>query len=636
MKMDKNTLIAFLLMAVVVFGFMMYDNYSRKKEVEAQQKEQAELAIINQAKEQAAEAENRKKEAIELKQRTDSLNPLYMARQANSNNVVIENELLKLSISSRGGQLLKAEVKDELYKNQQGGRVVLFDNLDFNMNFLFSAKDFNIRTNELYFIPKDVTANSVTMSLPIAEGSIDIKYAIRPNSYIVDMDVEANGIEKYFSANTSSFYITWNENLRQQEKGFSFENQHSTIAYRDVEGNTENLSSTGADEKEDSFENEAKWVAFKNQFFSQVLISDNNFKLDTLSSTEFIEGSGYLKAYGAGMTAKFDPSGKNPTNMKMYLGPNKFSTLKDNEKIIGENSDLDLQSLVYLGWPIIRYINRFFMVYLFDFMTGLGMNMGIVLLLLTLLIKILVFPLMRKSYMSSANMRVLRPKIDEISAKYPKQEDAMVKQQEIMKLYSQYGVSPMGGCLPMLIQMPIWIALFNFIPNAIELRGQSFLWADDLSTYDDVINWGFNIWGIGDHLSLFCILWCIATVFNTWFTMRQQQDSMTPDQQKQMGMMKWMSYLMPIIFFFSFNGYSSGLNYYYFISSLIGVAMMWYLRKTTDDEKLLAKLELRYKERKQNPKKSSSMMEKFQAMQEKQMEILRQQQEAQKKGNNQK
>jgi YidC/Oxa1 family membrane protein insertase len=274
------------------------------------------------------------------------------------------------------------------------------------------------------------------------------------------------------------------------------------------------------------------------------------------------------------------------------------------------------------------------MIYLFDWLTGWGLNMGIVLLILTLLIKVLVYPLMKKSYLSSARMRVLRPKIEEITKKFTKPEEAMQKQQETMKLYSEYGVSPMGGCLPMLIQMPIWIALFNFIPNAIELRGQSFLWADDLSTYDDVINWGYNIWGIGDHLSLFCVLWCIATVASSMFSMKQQQDSMTPEQAQQMSMMKYMTYIMPLVFFFSFNSYSSGLNYYYFISSLTSALMMWYLRKSTDDAKLLAELEKRHKQRKEQAasgKKPSSMMSRLQAMQQKQLEILRQQQEAQQK-----
>ena len=255
-------------------------------------------------------------------------------------------------------------------------------------------------------------------------------------------------------------------------------------------------------------------------------------------------------------------------------------------------------------------------------------------MILTLVIKFAIFPLNRKSYLSSARMRVLKPKIEEISKKYPDKDQAMQRQQETMKLYSEYGVSPMGGCLPMLIQMPIWIALFNFIPNAIELRGQSFLWAKDLSTYDDVINWGTHIWGIGDHLSLFCVLWCLSTVANTWIMMRQQRDSMSPDQAQQMKMMQWMQYLMPVVFFFSFNDYSSGLNYYYFVSGLISILMMWFLRKTTDDKKLLEQLERRYKERKANNsgvQKTSSMMGRLQAMAEKQQELARKQQEEQNK-----
>lgn len=626
MKMDKNTLIGFLLMALVVFGFMAYENHTRKEQLIEQQQQ----AVLNQATEQkklqaeAIEAEKKAKQ--EIAEKTDTLNPLFLARQENEGTTVIENELLKLTISNKGGKLCKAELKDDTYKSRDGGNVILFDKSDYSMNLMFSGKEHNILTEELYFTPTDASNSSVTMKLPVAEGSIDISYSLVPESYILNMNVQANNISGFFPAKSGSFDIIWNERIRQQEKGYSFENQHSTIAYRSVKNSTDNLSSTGADEFEDEFKDPIRWIAFKNQFFSQVLIANESFQVDTISSYRLKEGSGYLKTYGAALSAKFDPSGKTSTDMKMYLGPNKFSTLKDNEELCENSADLDLQSLVYLGWPVINLINRFFMVYLFDFMTGWGINMGIVLLLLTIFIKILVFPLMRKSYLSSANMRVLRPKIDEISARYPKPEDAMMKQQEIMKLYSQYGVSPMGGCLPMLIQMPIWIALFNFIPNAIELRGESFLWADDLSTYDDVIRWNFHIWGIGDHLSLFCILWCVATVLNSWFTMRQQRDSMTPEQQQQMSMMKWMTYLMPVIFFFSFNGYSSGLNYYYFISSIIGVAMMWYLRKTTDDAKLLEKLEARYRERKQNPKKSSGMMEKFQAMQEKQMEILRQQQ----------
>ena len=633
MKIDKNTLIGFILMAAVFFGFMFYEGKVQKERAAQMQKEQAIEAIAQQKSDSIKSIEEEKKAVKEMEQKTDSTNSLFAAHQANEGTTVIENELLILTIQNRGGQLARAELKDPTYKNQQGGPVVLFDAGDSEMQFNFDGKDTNIETGELYFAPKDAKKNAVTMSMPVADGSIDISYELLPNSYILNMNVKANGLDGFFSTKTKTFDVVWNENMRQQEKGFEFENRYSTITYRTTENDTEELSSVGANEEETDFDGERlEWVAFKTQFFSQILIADKDFKPELFSQTQYKkeESNGYLKTYNAQVTTEFDPSGKQPTQLKMYIGPNKFSTLRENEKLCNSNSDLDLQSIVYLGWPLIKYINRFFMLYLFDFMTGWGINMGIVLLILTLVIKFAIFPLNRKSFLSSARMRVLKPKIEEISKKYPDKDQAMQRQQETMKLYSEYGVSPMGGCLPMLIQMPIWIALFNFIPNAIELRGQSFLWADDLSTYDDVINWGTHIWGIGDHLSLFCVLWCLSTVANTWIMMRQQRDSMSPDQAQQMKMMQWMQYLMPVVFFFSFNDYSSGLNYYYFVSGLISILMMWFLRKTTDDQKLLEQLERRYKERKANNsgvQKTSSMMGRLQAMAEKQQELARKQQE---------
>jgi YidC/Oxa1 family membrane protein insertase len=288
-----------------------------------------------------------------------------------------------------------------------------------------------------------------------------------------------------------------------------------------------------------------------------------------------------------------------------------------------------MEQLVYLGWPLFRYINRWFTLYVFDWLKGLGINMGIVLLLMTLLVNLIVLYPRYKSYVSSAKMKALKPKVDEINAKYPKEEDAMRKQQEIMSMYSQYGVSPMGGCLPMLIQMPIWIALFNFVPNAIELRQQSFLWADDLSTYDDIIHWSANLPAIGNHLSIFCLLFCATNIISSWINMKQQDTGANP----QMAAMKWMMYLMPIMFFFIFNDYSSGLCWYYFVSGLVSVIIMWIFKASTDDAKLLAKLERRRAERKTNPKLAgkSSFQERLQKLAEQQQEILRQQQEQQKR-----
>ncbi|MDO4822777.1 MAG: membrane protein insertase YidC [Bacteroidales bacterium] len=637
--MDKKSIFGFILMALVVFGYMTYDGHRRKELAIEQQKEAVINQKIEEEKQKAEAIEAEKQAKKEIAQMSDSTNVLFAARQKNEGKTVIENELLRLTIDNKGGQICKAELKDKTYKNQEGGQVVLFDENDSHFGILLDGKNENIITEDLYFTPSDKQGDKVNMQLAVGNGSINIEYALVPNSYLVNMTISADNLAGFFPSKTKTLDIEWTEKLKQQEKGFDFENRYSTITYRTVSDDTDELSNTGADKNEEEFEENLQWVCFKNQFFSQILIADEDFKPTLMTSKQFekddAKRNGYLKTYEAHLTTAFDPTGSTPTALKMYLGPNKFSTLKENEAILQSGKNLDLQSLVYLGWPLIKYINRFFMLYLFDWMTSWGINMGIILTLLTLIIKFAVYPLMRKSYLSSARMRVLKPKMEEIAKKYPNKEDAMVKQQETMKLYSDYGVSPMGGCLPMLIQMPIWIALFNFIPNAIELRGQSFLWASDLSSYDDVISWSTNIWGIGNHLSIFCLLWAVSTVLSTLITMKQQQDSaMSPEQEQTMKMMKWMYYIMPVIFFFSFNGYSSGLNYYYFLSTIISVLTMWYLRKSTDDKKLLAQLEKRYAERKQNnsgARRTSSMMERMQEMAKKQQEMLEKQKAEQKR-----
>ena len=310
---------------------------------------------------------------------------------------------------------------------------------------------------------------------------------------------------------------------------------------------------------------------------------------------------------------------------KFYFGPNHFKTLLASNDLIFKDKDPELEDLVYLGWPIIRWINRWFTINLFDWLSGWGLSMGIVILLMTIIVKILVLPTTWKSFISSAKMRALKPYVDKIAEKYPKQEDALKKQQETMALYSQYGVSPMGGCLPMLLQTPVFMALFFFVPNAIELRQQGFLWADDLSSYDDLISWSTHIPLLGNHLSLFCLLFSAATVIQQIIMMKQQDTGANP----QMAAMKWMMYIMPIMFFFIFNEYASGLSYYYFISSLIGILTMWVMRKMTDEKKLLAQLEANKKE--PSKQKQSGLMAKLEALQKEQERLQKERQERMKK-----
>ena len=425
--------------------------------------------------------------------------------------------------------------------------------------------------------------------------------------------------------------INWDQLIRQQEKGFTFEQQYTNITYKLKDDDTENLSERSSDKE--NIDQPVDWVALKNQFFSCIVISADEFSDVSLSSDTLHEGRGYMKNCSVAMYAPFDPSGKHPTDLQFYFGPNKYSELKaSNNLSINSDKELQLHKLIYFGWPIVRLINRYFIIYLFDWLTSWGLSMGLVLLLLTLIVKGIVYPFTYKSYLSSAKMRALKPYIDEVNAKYPKPEDAMKKQQEIMTLYSKYGASPMGGCLPMLIQMPVFIALFNFVPNAIELRQQSFLWAHDLSSYDALISWNTSIWPIGNHISIFCLLFCVTQLLNTYY-MQKMQPSMggSPEQEAQMKIMRWMMYIMPVMFFFIFNDYSSGLNYYYFLSTLISVLIYIYLRYTIKEDELLHKMQAYYEANKNNPSKRSGMMARLEALQQEQQRLLEEQQKRRKK-----
>lgn len=332
-----------------------------------------------------------------------------------------------------------------------------------------------------------------------------------------------------------------------------------------------------------------------------------------------------MKNYNAEMKTFFDPTGKQPSHLQFYYGPNHFKTLLASNDLSFQDKDQELEDLVYLGWPIIRLINRWFTINLFDWLSSWGLSMGLVILLMTIIVKVLVLPTTWKSFISSAKMRALKPYVDKINAKYPKQEDALKKQQETMALYREYNVSPMGGCLPMLIQTPVFMALFFFVPNAIELRQQSFLWADDLSSYDDLISWSTNIPLLGNHLSVFCLLFSLTTVLNQIIMMKQQDMGNNP----QMAAMKWMMYIMPVMFFFIFNEYASGLSYYYFISGLIGIITMWVMRKMTDEKKLLAQLEANKKA--PSARKQSGLMAKLEALQKEQERLQKERQERMKK-----
>ena len=559
----------------------------------------------------------------------DTTKTFYKALNGKAQNVVLKNSKLELTLNTKGGVVEKAVIKG--FKDNEGRKdLTLFDSQNQSLKFMLAGKETNIITTDLYFIPSNVTDSTVTMTADAGNGkSLVMDYKLGKD-YMLHFSMKANGLSGMFAPNYDKIDIEWTDRFRQQEKGFTFENQHSSLTYHLTDGGTDNLSET-SEKVDKKIEDVIDWVAFKNQFFSAVMIAKDDLGANSLmTSIPQEKGSGYLKHYAAKMKTSFDPTGKNPTELEFYFGPNDFNLLRKVEKQSTFDKELELQRLVYLGWPLFRIINRWFTLYVFDWLTAMNINMGFVLILITLLLKLITYPLVKKSYMSSAKMRVLKPKIEEATKQYNKPEDQMQKQQAMMALYSKYGVSPLSGCLPMLIQMPIWIAMFNFVPNAIQLRGESFLWISDLSTYDPIIEWNKNIWLIGDHLSLTCILFCAANVLYSVLTMRQQKDQMIGAQAEQMKMMRWMTYLMPVFFFFMFNDYSAGLNFYYFISLFFSAAIMWTLRKTTNDEKLLSILEARYQENKNNPQKMSGFAARLEAMQ-KQAEELKRQREQQEK-----
>lgn len=627
--MDKNTIIGFVLIAAVLIGFSWWSRPS-EEEIAQQRMQDSITAVAKQKAEQKLKAEQEASKANAANQVVeDTTIAFYRAMSGKAQSVVLKNSKVELTLNTKGGVVEKAVIK-RFKANDGSNDLTLFDGKNQSLKFMLAGKETNIITSDLYFTPSNVTDSTVTMTADAGNGkSLVMNYRLGKD-YMLHFSMQANGMSGMFAPNYDKMDIEWTDLCRQQEKGFTFENQHSSLTYHLTEGGTDNLSETG-EKVDEEIEDVIDWVAFKNQFFSAVMIAKDDLGANSLmTSIPQEKGSGFLKHYAAKMKTSFDPTGKTPTELEFYFGPNDFNLLKKVEKQSTFNKDLELQRLVYLGWPLFRIINRWFTIYVFDWLTGMNINMGIVLILITLLLKFITYPLVKKSYMSSAKMRVLKPKIDEATKQYDKPEDQMQKQQAMMAMYSKYGVSPLSGCLPMLIQLPIWIAMFNFVPNAIQLRGESFLWISDLSTYDPIIEWNTNIWLIGDHLSLTCILFCAANVLYSIMTMRQQKDQMIGAQAEQMKMMRWMTYLMPVFFFFMFNDYSAGLNFYYFISLFCSAAIMWILRKTTNDEKLLAILEARYQENKNNPQKMSGLAARLEAMQ-KQAEELKRQREQQDK-----
>lgn len=605
--MDKNTIVGFVLIALVLIGFSYFSRPSQE-EIERIQHYNDSIAQVKQ------DDVNSKIVQAQQVVSVDSTALFGLASTGKEENICIENNVIKLDVSTKGGLLSNAVLKN--YNNQSGVPLTLFGGDDVDFSFKLNGADNTVyNTANYYFRPVEHNDSTLVMRL-IADSKsyIDFKYALHNDSYVVDFSVVPVNMGQKLSAEKGSVNVSWKQDTRQQERSAKFENRYAELMYRTVDGDTDYLSVAGSDNED--IDELVQWVGYKNQFFSSVWICDNGFRNTKVESVMLNENSGYLKRFTTNAELDFDASGSKPLSMLFYIGPNHYNIMKDVDDTL--NKDYELNRLVNLGWVLFRWVNRFFTIPLFDWLTSLGLSMGMILLIMTIIVKLVVFPFQYKSFISTAKMKVLRPEIEAINAKYPKPEDAMRKQQETMALYSSYGVSPMGGCLPMLLQMPVLFALFMFVPSAIELRQQSFLWADDLSSYDAIISWGANIPLIGNHISLFCLLMCITNVINTYYMQKQQQ----PMQQEGMAFMKWFMYLMPVMFIFILNDYPAGLNYYYFLSTIFSIIIMIALERFVDKKKLRAQLEENLKK----PKIKSGFMQRLEMMQKEQERIMKEQQ----------
>lgn len=636
--MDKNTIIGLVLIVLIIVGFSIM-NRPTEEQLERQRRYNDSIAWVRQAELKKQEAIRTAKMLAE--QQSEAVADSAAARQqlqdvygvfagsvmGTDTLYVLENDLLRVRISSKGGRIYSAELKN--YRTHDSLPLFLFDGDESQFGFtLVTNNNRVLNTADMYFVPTDgqiVRDNEgnqqLTMRLKTSgEAYMDFVYTLPANDYMLKMDVRSHAMEQVLPLGTNFLEMQWNAKVRQQEKGRKFEERYATLQYKFMDDEIENLSESKDDKKD--IPSRLKWIAFKDQFFSSVIIADDAFTSTVVESAMMTEKSGYIKSYKSSMSVEYDPTGNQPTGFRFYLGPNHYKTLLSYDKGVDRDERLRLNELIPLGWKIVAWINRIGVIPMFNLFSRWFSNFGIIILLMTIVIKIVIFPFTYKSYISSAKMRVLKPEIDEINARIPA-EKMQERQQATMALYRKVGVSPMSGCLPLLFQFPILMAMFWFFPTSIELRQQSFLWADDLSTYDAIISWDAYIPIItpyfGNHISLFCLLMTVTNIIYSKINMASQ-----PGANEQMQFMKWMMYLMPIMFMFIFNNYAAGLSYYYFVSLLITIIQTYIFRWTIDEKKLLEKLHAKRAKNERNPKKSG-FMARLEKMQREQQAYAREQ-----------
>jgi len=652
--MDRNTIIGLLCIFAIVLGFSFYNSSQQKKSLQAKAEREAvrkaaiqdslvqiafrdSMAFEMLSDEQKAESEQQEKERVvqniqsetqgtHLSSLASRNSPFFNPDSLTTTAYIVETEKAVYHISKVGGYLTYARLKD-IYcyapKGEEKPPLILFDGENNAMNIeLMLQNQTRIQTHLCYFTTEQpdtliVSENNNRLSLklyplnggqPDTEAYIEYVYTFKNDDFSFGFDIHYVNMQNYLYPNTNVFTLQWEAALKNVERNFENEKNITTILYMDNLNKVDELSERKSDKKD--FSSQLKWVSFKQQFFTTVLIADSGYFSSGQLITDDRTTSPILKYLTANLEFDVKNLYNGSFNMSMYIGPNQYKLLK--------TYDLHLERQVPIGWSffLLHWINRGAVIPVFDWLSKYDISYGIIILIITILLKIILIPLAYKTYMSSARMRVLKPEVEEISAKYPKPEDAMKKQQATMALYKSAGASPMAGCLPAIVQLPILIAMFRFFPSAYELRQQPFLWADDLSTYDSVVHLGFNIPFYGEHVSLFCLLMTVATLIYTWLNNKM----MTMGNADQMKMMRVMMYMMPVMFLGIFNSFASGLTYYYFLVNIITFVQMWLFRIGVDEKKIRTQL----KANMAKPQKKS----KWQARME---ELVKQQQIKQKK-----
>jgi len=616
--MDRNSILGVVLIFLILIGFSYFNRPSEQQIAAAKhQRDSIEQVRIEQEKQIASEKKlNEAQGSASPSIHGDSvLSGVDQARKekfgvfANASVgkekfYTVENNLMKVTFSNKGGRIYSVELKN--YKTYEGKPLILFEGNTSKFGLNFFSQNRSIETESFYFVPSDSSANQIingsavkkghegmedyngknkgeskvlTMRLPAGDGKyMEYKYSLAYNSYLIGFEVNTKSMQDLITVTSNSPSFNWEIAMPRQERPSKYgEDNYSTIYYKFQDDDVEKLS-TGKSGSE-SLRTKTQWISFKQLFFASTLIAETPLPSADIKTELTKEDTRYVGNFHADVSLPYEGKDSESVKMKFYFGPSHYSTLKQ--------YGLSLESQINLGYAIVRPVNKWIVIPVFNFLRQYINNFGIIILLLTIFIKLLIFPFTFKSYHSQAKMKALKPEIDEINAKFGS-DKAMEKQQATMNLYKKAGVNPLGGCLPMLFQFPVLIALFFFFPTSIELRQQSFLWAHDLSTYDSIFTLPFNIPAYGNHVSLFCLLMTITTIISTYMNSQTQSTDAMPG-------MKTMMYLMPVMFLFILNGYASGLSYYYFLANVITIGQMYAFRFMIDEEKIRAQIQLNKK-----------------------------------------